>query len=228
MMVIKTCVVARDTSIVDVVANAVVVVAWKTIRTAMETSTLTRIRCLTTSSITIMVKWEAATTSSNNSSSNSSRCQWAWVKITSRCHNSSNPFSRSWCQINSRCRCQLNKRWCNFLKWMLPNLIHSKVMTETTSSVTTFTRLSMPRTVKSTLQPLLVCSLMKQLSITSCFWPRTSTSKVRLGKPMSCSSRPNRTKSNKWQCSSRRLRTSEHQLDLLTSTKIELIRQSSL
>jgi len=231
MMVIRTCAEARDTSIVDVVANAEVVEIWKvTTPTATVTNITTRIRGSTTISTTTMVKWEVDSTSSNSSnstSSNNNRCLWVWVSsssrwINNRCHLS----SRCKCLLNnSRCKCQPNKRtWCNFHKSMLLNLIHSKVMIEITLLVTTFTRQFMLLTEKNMHQPSLVCFLMKQQSITSCFWPRISISRLRLARPMSYSFRPSKVKSNKWQCSSKLLRTSEHYRDLLTITKIELIR----
>ena len=222
MMVIKIWDVVRDSK--EVVIEEVIAEAEEalkeTIRTVMATKTTTsRIRCSITNSTTTMVRWEETTTSSN---STSSRCQWAWV-TSSKWTNSSHLFNKSWYH-NSKCRCHHNKKlWCSFLQLMSRDSTNFRVMTETTLLVTIFTRPFIQHTEKNLPQRSLVCSLMSLQSITSSCWPNRITSKPRLVKPTCYLSRPSKTKSTKWPCSNRLLRTSEIYLNL-QAIKIDSIR----
>jgi len=93
-----------------------------------------------------------------------------WVKWTqySNLHSSNN---------------RLSKTPCNFLRSMLPNLMHSWVMREITLLETiSICQLCRP-SVKNLPQPLPVCFLMRQLSISSSCFPKTNTSSPRPERP---------------------------------------------
>lgn len=181
--------------------------ATKTAREDTKTTTISRIEDQT--STTTMVKWDTISTRTT--------CQWACLissKWVSNLHSSSKWVSnhlsnRWWCNNSSSSRCLNNKRLqCNFQTSMCLNSTNCRVMKEITLLVTTFTRPSTTSMVIDSHQQLLVCSSMSPLSISSCCWRRTSTSRPRHARPMSCSFNPWRTRSNK--CNSRLLRTNEN------------------
>lgn len=104
--------------------------------------------------------------------------RWPQVRLQWCLHNNSQWW---WTKVNNlhNSNSQPSKTPCSFLKSTLRNLINSRVMKETTLLVTISTCLSCRPSVKNLPQPLPVCFLMSQLSISNSCFPKTNTSSLK-------------------------------------------------
>jgi len=140
-----------------------------------------------------------------------------WVQWTqdNNLHNSSSSNNQ---QLPS-------KTPCNFLRSTLRNLINFRVMRETTLLETISTCQLCRLSVKNLPQPLPVCFLMSQLSISSSCFPKTNTSSPRPERPTNflLRARTNRKKDSnrkslKWDSESHELEPESNLLYIRTGT----------
>jgi len=134
---------------------------------------------------TRMVETEVAHNSSKDMVKTKSPWEWWDKEWTNKwppdkhqwCLHNNSPWVCQWVDNNlHNSNSQPSKTPCNFLRSTLRNLINSRVTRETTSLETISTCQSCRPSVKNLPQPLPVCFLMSQLSISSSCFPKTNTS----------------------------------------------------